>query len=74
MDAKEPREPATSFPLRMPKSLDDKMSEGAERTRLSKSDFMRLSMEKGAELVVRAMTMTPEQIMKATEEPEPHAA
>ncbi len=58
----------------MPATLDKIMTEGAAATGLSKAAFMRLSMEKGAELVVRAMTMTPEQIMKATEEPATSAA
>ena len=52
----------TSFPLRMPKTLDQAMAEGAEKTGLSKSDFMRLSMQRGAELLVKALSLSAEQL------------
>lgn len=52
----------TSFPLRMPNTLDQAMAEGAKKTGLSKSDFMRLSMQRGAELLVKALSLSAEQL------------
>lgn len=67
----EDRPERTSFPLRMPRELDKLMAEGAQKTGLSKSDFMRLSMARGAEWLLKALTLTPEQLAGIPGEPEP---
>ena len=68
----EPKETEnTSFPLRMPKTLDEMMGEGAKKTGLSKSDFMRLSMQRGAEMLVKALSLTPEQLAGIPGESDP---
>ena len=57
--------PDKSVPIRVPAELDDQLETAAKATRLSKQALMRLSMEKGLELVVRALTLSPEQITRA---------
>lgn len=66
MDAESPKKP-TTVPVSVPAELNELLDEAVEKTRLSKQALMRLSMEKGLELVVKALALTPEQIARATE-------
>lgn len=49
-----------NVPVRMPKALSKKVNETSERLHLSKQDTMRLSMERGLEILERQLTSKPE--------------
>ena len=49
-----------NVPVRMPKALSKKVNETSERLHLSKQDTMRLSMERGLEILERQLTTSPQ--------------
>jgi hypothetical protein len=49
----------TSYPLRVPRALGGRMAMGAKKAGLSKGAFMRLSAQRGAEWLARALGATP---------------
>lgn len=59
------KKPDRSVPLRVPAELDDRIEAARETTKLSKQDLMRLSMDRGLDLVVAALSLTPQQIADA---------
>ncbi len=63
-----------AVPLRMPAELDDRFEAASGRTSLPKQVLMRLSMEKGLEMVERALSLSAEQIAACGKEEERPAA
>lgn len=48
-----------SVPVRMPSDLDDLIEQAGERTGLSKQDVMRLSLDRGLDILVEQLTGKP---------------
>ena len=46
-----PKAPVT-YPLRLSKALDQKVTDAAAKTTLSKQDVMRLSIERGLDILI----------------------
>lgn len=54
---KKPSKPErVNVPLAMPAELDARITEAARRVKLSKQDTMRLSLERGLDVLVRQLT------------------
>lgn len=47
-----------SVPVRVPVDLDNRITEASSTTRLAKQDVMRLSMERGLDILVAQLTGT----------------
>lgn len=52
-------EARVNVPLSMPKTLEARVEETAERVKLSKQDVMRLSMERGLAVLEQQLTGSP---------------
>lgn len=48
-----------SVPLRMPRDLALKVDQASERTKLAKQDVMRLSMDRGIDVLLAQLTNPP---------------
>lgn len=56
----EPQRPENvSIPLRMPAALADRIGEASKKTQLAKQDVMRLSLERGLDILVEQLTGSP---------------
>lgn len=45
-----------NVPLRVPRDLDDRLKAASDETHVSKQDLMRLSIERGLESLLQALT------------------
>ena len=56
---KKPERPASGFvsvPLRLSSELEEKIAKASEKTKLAKQDVMRLSLERGIDILVDQLT------------------
>lgn len=51
--------PKKSIPVRLSADLEQKIEAAAEQVKLSKQDVMRLSLERGLEVLIRQLTSEP---------------
>lgn len=57
MSERKPKRPdAVNVPVRMPSTLDRRITETAEQLGLSKQDTMRLSMERGLKVLIAQLS------------------
>jgi predicted DNA-binding protein len=61
----------TPYQIRLPENLLTKAGAAADRTGLSKNDVIKLAILKGLDLVVAALTLTPEQLANIPAERDP---
>lgn len=52
-------EESVSVPVRMPKALAERVTKASEKTKLAKQDVMRLSMERGIDILVAQLSTPP---------------